>query len=504
VATQLKNIITFTAVGAGSQATLPHGLNVDGQGTIPDKIEFDNGEFSYVSADATDVTVQNDGAAPASVNVLCEHWHTFERVFGATSVTALTPQPFVVEGEGASSSVPNPLILTDGDPVIAAPATSGVVVAEGAASGGTEDFNLAKTGFASGFVGAAAGGSASIVNNGYGGFASGRAVANTATGVASIETTGHGGFAFGDAHTDLGALKIEAQRGALAFGVSYPGTGYSDVNQDMLIRAGHGGFAGGYIGGSRDQSRITTESYFGPVYAAGNIAFGSAVGWYGGMPAYLESHGDGSMAVGRVLASLGPSYIRATDTGSIALGEASTGRLLSSERGAFASGVAVLGQAMIRTTAGGSRAHGYARDAGTYIQATAYGAFAIGEARAGGEINAIDRGAFAQGRVQGIYEITASADGAHASGFASGGDVVASGNGAFAHGAASTGNIAASAANAVQFGEGTNALADSLQVGSAGLRLKGTTGAPGAAQNGDFWVAGGYVYVQTNGAPKKL
>lgn len=138
------------------------------------------------------------------------------------------------------------------------------------------------------------------------------------------------------------------------------------------------------------------------------------------------------------------------------------------------------------------------------ILATGAGGFAQGRVRQTGAglalISAAGDGAFAQGIAFNTATISASADGAFAQGNASAANITASGLGAFAHGS-TTGAVAivASAANSAQFGPGTNALADSLQVGAAGLRFKGTVGAPAAPQNGDFWIAGVYVYVRSNG-----
>lgn len=94
----LKNVVAFTNVAAAGQATLPHGLNVQDHGVVPDEVKIGNADFSFVSANATSVTVQNNGAAPASCDVLVEHWHTVERSFGELATgdeTALNPQPFV-------------------------------------------------------------------------------------------------------------------------------------------------------------------------------------------------------------------------------------------------------------------------------------------------------------------------------------------------------------------------------------------------------------------------
>ena len=71
----------------------------------------------------------------------------------------------------------------------------------------------------------------------------------------------------------------------------------------------------------------------------------------------------------------------------------------------------------------------------------------------------------------------------------SGGQIVSAYSGSFAQGYASTGQtIEASASNSAQFGPGTNAQANSLQVGNAGMRFMGTTSAPGTPQPGDLFV----------------
>jgi hypothetical protein len=97
-------------------------------------------------------------------------------------------------------------------------------------------------------------------------------------------------------------------------------------------------------------------------------------------------------------------------------------------------------------------------------------------------------------------DIIASGEGARAHGSARTNDILASGPGSFAHGASSTGLISASGTNSIQFGVGANALANSLQIGNAGLRLKGTVAAPGTLQNGDIWVdAAGQVFIRSSG-----
>jgi len=115
-------------------------------------------------------------------------------------------------------------------------------------------------------------------------------------------------------------------------------------------------------------------------------------------------------------------------------------------------------------------------------------------------------GAFAQGSANGAgANILASGNGSFAHGQAGGGNAItASGAGSFAVGDSTIAAITANATNAVQLGPGVNSLADSLQVGTAGLRLKGTSGAPGALQNGDIWRAGAYVYIRSNGVSVQI
>jgi len=133
-----------------------------------------------------------------------------------------------------------------------------------------------------------------------------------------------------------------------------------------------------------------------------------------------------------------------------------------------------------------------------------YGSFVQGQVFASAAGTTIMRasgdGAFAQGTVSGAGAILqATGNGAFAQGRAATNNITASGSGSFAHGDSTAAAIVASATNSAQFGAGTNALADSLQVGNGGIRFKGTTGAPGAPQDGDLWVNGGFVYVRSNG-----
>lgn len=101
----LKNIVVFVNLVPGVPTALPHGLvDADGRGLIPDEVHFDDGPFTLVAADATTITLRNDGIAAASVNALCEYWHTIPRIL-PPSILNLTPRPFVPAGSAPTSPV---------------------------------------------------------------------------------------------------------------------------------------------------------------------------------------------------------------------------------------------------------------------------------------------------------------------------------------------------------------------------------------------------------------
>lgn len=102
MANRLKNILTITAA-AGATVVTPHDLQIGGVGVVPDVVQISGAGASLgVTADATNVTVVNSGAADATLSVLVEHWHTVERTFGTSGAGALggegalTPQPFLM------------------------------------------------------------------------------------------------------------------------------------------------------------------------------------------------------------------------------------------------------------------------------------------------------------------------------------------------------------------------------------------------------------------------
>jgi hypothetical protein len=184
----------------------------------------------------------------------------------------------------------------------------------------------------------------------------------------------------------------------------------------------------------------------GPGFGYGAAFVAADVVAYAGLTALAQAYNPGSLARGAVWA---PTY---------------NATLQAYARGAIASGFAQgsFGVATIYAGGSGSLAHGTTRN-GT-IQSTYQGGVALGYALNG-------------------Y------------------DILASNLGAFAFGYTTTADIIASAYNSAQIGPGTNALADSFQVGST-IRLKGTVGVPGAGlKNGDQWVdAGGDVLIRSGGA----
>lgn len=185
--------------------------------------------------------------------------------------------------------------------------------------------------------------------------------------------------------------------------------------------------------------------------------------------------------------------IQALYSGSFASGNASTSASATADiaaraAGSFAQG-AVSNGGLIDASSSGSFAQGYAQD-GAVINAFSVGSFAQGASY--DEIKADAYGAFAQGYCLPGYRILAQGGG---------------GGGAMAVGYTSTGSIETFADNAQQFGPGVNSEDDTFQVGSAGLRLKGTTGPPGVKQNGDHWMGGtgdAFVIIHSNSQDVQL
>ena len=257
-------------------------------------------------------------------------------------------------------------------------------------------------------------------------------------------------------------------------------------------------------------------------FFSGNLKAPAAVlGTYG----FLSGKGDvtitnrGNFASG--FASSGSS-LTATNTGSSVIGYAyNSGSITSSGNGSFAGGYAYGNT--ISSTSGGTFAQGYSRYSS--IVASDLGAFAQGWAYSSGTISAATRGGFAQGAAvngtiqsgptrfqQGAFAqgyansgatIGALNKGAFAQGYANTNNITASGTGAFAHGFSTSGAIIASASNSVQFGVGTNNVANSLQVGSTVWLKPNTIWLKEKASEADATATWGKVWVK-NTTPAEL
>lgn len=271
---------------------------------------------------------------------------------------------------------------------------------------------------------------------------------------------------------------------------------------------------------------------------AASMTAGYAQGNSGGVAEFGSKTGSGHCVFGAALCDFGPAVASVVGNGqtNFVHGHAySDGSFNATvDCGIFASGCFVQGvayngweSAQITSVDGlGSMARGYCFG-GFFgavqglIDGGSYGSSAAGAVLDGGNILAYADGADSRGAVEdGTISVTAGATGASAEGFAAGSTITAtavaakaggsaqsgfaitaSGTAAFAWGDA-TAAITASATNSVQFGPGVNAEANTLKIGTAGLRLKGTTGAPGTPVNGDIYMGGtgnAFVMVRSNG-----
>lgn len=219
-------------------------------------------------------------------------------------------------------------------------------------------------------------------------------------------------------------------------------------------------------------------------YSLGSTAFG-----------FTETHSkkifaiDGITANATITASSGIAFGSVDETSSINV---------ISEGGIAGGYTNDNGSITIDVDAKGSIAHGFVEGVGGEITSTAEGGFAQGKAK-NATILSEGTGSFARGFAL-FNDISAIGTGSFAQGLATGNDILASGTCSFAQGSAQAGDITASALNSAQFGPGTNAEADSLQVGTT-MRLKGTTGSPTSdLHNGDMWVdSDGDVWIRTGG-----
>jgi hypothetical protein len=177
----------------------------------------------------------------------------------------------------------------------------------------------------------------------------------------------------------------------------------------------------------------------------------------------------GAFVQGRPSAATGTAELRNTGEGAFVQGRVNNGNAGTLSR-LFANGAG-----------DGAFVQGLAFSSGAnagVIEALAAGGFAQGRALGGTiQVSAGAEGGFAHGNALATTTIEAGADGAFAVGNANGDDIRATGVGSFAVGDSSGGLISATAANAAQFGPGTNATADSLQVGGGGALLGATASA---------------------------
>jgi len=608
MATQLKNIVEFAAVAAGASLQLPHGLNVEDVGVIPDFVDFDNGNFELTASDATNLTMQNNGGAVGTCQVLAELWHSVARVFPG----AVTPRPFVGGGGGTGGSISNPLILktvaAGGDVSVTASSAhaSGAIGDGGNVAAGVSDVSVdpAGMGLAMGYAFSYAGQNARVGVDGLGGFAHGYVTGALGyVGDPQIEASVEGAAAHGFAVCFGGDAHIEAASyGSTAFGAAT-----STNNNDADIRAtGIGAFASGYaystaVGpahilasyyGSRAAGRVSggyiEAGGYGSFARGSSVAAGSILADDSGAFAGGYVHGAGSLihagaAYEDAYGSFAHGYaktgaeIRAEHKGATAFGYAAdtNGEIFADEEGAFASGYAndstitaggkgatahgaaigggganiganaygafatgtVRSEGSINSGADGAFASGYAYGTAcqvtannqgahalgtvfsatyaTIIQARGEGAFAGGYATAGGEIDAYGQGAFAFGFADDLGEIASNGDGAFAGGNADNNDVLASADGAFAFGDASGANITASGLGAfafgqtsegtpilasgngaAQFGAGTNAVDNSLQINERFLATR--TGFAGRNFDRTLGVGAASMSVQSN------
>jgi len=105
----LKNMVQVVNLAPGVPTTYAHGLqDTDGRALLPDHVYAPtNGDLQVINADATNITVINNGFAQASGSILIESWHTENRSFPGTALT-LAGLPYisgVVAGGGTAERI---------------------------------------------------------------------------------------------------------------------------------------------------------------------------------------------------------------------------------------------------------------------------------------------------------------------------------------------------------------------------------------------------------------
>jgi hypothetical protein len=104
VNTRLIQVVPFTDVPASATVGVQHSINVNGTRKRPDFVAGDASGFTIVVSESI-VSVTNNNAAPASINVWLELKHTAERELG-NAIDDMTPQPFVVASPAAAGPAP--------------------------------------------------------------------------------------------------------------------------------------------------------------------------------------------------------------------------------------------------------------------------------------------------------------------------------------------------------------------------------------------------------------
>ena len=443
---------------------------------------------AYVSATGSAAVAL--GIAEASTGAYAEiavpstggfaHGTAYAQDLGVATIETTVAGEFV-SGDAFATGAGSVAILTAG--------SSGTVLGAATASGGFEARVEAAGGFAVGSATATVA-NASVNASGIGAFALGRAVDGsiTASGIGAAA----GGYANG------GSLVTSGNAGFTWGQADQTGAGASTIESIEAFGAG-GGHAGGYANAT-DVGTATIRAS-GPGIASGD-AHSFGVG-----NALL--HADySSCVIGSVLASFLDSSVLATGQSSLALGYAENASILASGSGALAGGnVAVVDVDSVATL----DATGFASVAFGSVLADTGGVAGIsslangwvqGDATASGvgseaRVRLLFAGGVAHGLVNaaGGFAALVESDGGgvvfgKADAVAANASVAANYPGSFAVGSVVDGFCIADAINSAQFGPGTNAEPNSVQIGSAGIRLLGTAAAAGTPQDGDIRVDG--------------
>lgn len=312
---------------------------------------------------------------------------------------------------------------------------------------------------------------------------------------ATISASGVGAFAQGNAYSnDI----LATGSGALAMGYAKGYVGYT--TDSSIYSYGHGAVAIGYARGYGGLAGGTGTAFVASTYpnGRGGIASGSARA-YSTAPdnataRVYQSGYWGGFAFGTALA-VENGNCKVESNGGMAIGCAGK---TNNDGG----GVSVVRAVQYGTFAGG-HAFGVYGETST-IQADVGGGFCFGTAN-DGSILSTGTGGWAGGHAgPGTSTISTNQSGGFAFGRALNGyGIYASGVGSLALGRANTANVSVSGAGSMQFGEGVNTVASSLQIGT-GWHFKQTDGAFAGLANGQAWKATNDLWVHSGGVSRNL